>query len=59
MLFLRKFILFFLVVGIEQTYAQDTSYNELTTIVVSANKFKEKRIVTPIAITVQIGRAHV
>ena len=52
MLFLRKFILFFLVVVIEQTYAQDTSYNELTTIVVSANKFKEKRIVTPIAITV-------
>ncbi len=32
--------------------AQDTSYNELTTIIVTANKFKEKRTATPIAISV-------
>jgi len=52
MVFLRKFILGFLVFAVATASGQDTSYTQLTTIVVSANKLKEKRIESPVAISV-------
>ena len=52
MVFLRKFILGILVLIYSVANAQDTSYTQLATIVVSANKLKEKRIESPLAISV-------
>lgn len=52
MVFLRKFMLGILVFVVTNTLGQDTSYNQLTTIVVSANKLKEKRIESPVAISI-------
>lgn len=52
MLFFRKFIIGFLILYSANTWAQDTSYNNLTTIIVSANKLREKRTASPVAISV-------
>ena len=52
MVFLRKFILGILVLAAVTSSGQDTSYTQLTTIVVSANKLKEKRIESPVAISI-------
>ena len=52
MVFLRKFILGILVLAAATASSQDTSYTQLTTIVVSANKLKEKRIESPLAISI-------
>jgi len=52
MVFLRKFILGILVFSVATASGQDTSYTQLTTIVVSANKLKEKRIESPVAISI-------
>jgi len=41
-----------LVFAVVNASAQDTSYTQLTTIVVSANKLKEKRIESPVAISI-------
>jgi len=52
MVFLRKFMLGILVFAVATAAGQDTSYTQLTTIVVSANKLKEKRIESPVAISI-------
>ena len=52
MVFLRKFMLGILVLVCGNLAGQDTSYTQLTTIVVSANKLKEKRIESPVAISI-------
>lgn len=52
MVFLRKFMLGILVFVTATASGQDTSYTQLTTIVVSANKLKEKRIESPVAISI-------
>ena len=52
MVFLRKFMLGILVFFVATASGQDTSYTQLTTIVVSANKLKEKRIESPVAISI-------
>jgi len=52
MVFLRKFVLGILVFVVATASGQDTSYTQLTTIVVSANKLKEKRIESPVAISI-------
>ena len=52
MLFFRKFIAGILILVGSTALAQDTSYNNLTTIIVSANKLKEKRTASPVAISV-------
>ena len=52
MVFFRKFIAGILILGSSAAFAQDTSYNNLTTIIVSANKLKEKRTASPVAISV-------
>jgi len=41
-----------LVFAVATAAGQDTSYTQLTTIVVSANKLKEKRIESPVAISI-------
>lgn len=52
MVFLRKFMLGMLVLVYGTVAGQDTSYTQLSTIVVSANKLKEKRIESPLAISI-------
>ena len=52
MVFLRKFVLGILVFFVATASGQDTSYTQLATIVVSANKLKEKRIESPVAISI-------
>jgi iron complex outermembrane receptor protein len=52
MVFLRKNMLAILVLAYSTVTGQDTSYTQLTTIVVSANKLKEKRIESPVAISI-------
>ena len=52
MVFLRKFMLGVLVLVYSALAGQDTSYTQLSTIVVSANKLKEKRIESPLAISI-------
>jgi outer membrane receptor protein involved in Fe transport len=52
MVFFRKFMLGILVFVVATAAGQDTSYTQLTTIVVSANKLKEKRIESPVAISI-------
>jgi len=52
MVFLRKFMLGMLVLVYCTVAGQDTSYTQLSTIVVSANKLKEKRIESPVAISI-------
>ena len=52
MVFLRKFMLGILFFVTATASGQDTSYTQLTTIVVSANKLKEKRIESPVAISI-------
>ena len=52
MVFLRKFMLGVLVLVYSTLAGQDTSYTQLSTIVVSANKLKEKRIESPLAISI-------
>ncbi len=52
MVFLRKFMLGVLVLVYSSLAGQDTSYTQLSTIVVSANKLKEKRIESPLAISI-------
>ena len=52
MVFLRKNMLAILVLAYGTVTGQDTSYTQLTTIVVSANKLKEKRIESPVAISI-------
>jgi outer membrane receptor protein involved in Fe transport len=52
MVFLRKFMLGILVLVCGNLAGQDTSYTQLSTIVVSANKLKEKRIESPLAISI-------
>jgi outer membrane cobalamin receptor len=52
MVFLRKFIFGIWVLVYSTVAGQDTSYTQLSTIVVSANKLKEKRIESPIAISI-------
>lgn len=52
MVFLRKFMLGVLVLVYSTIAGQDTSYTQLSTIVVSANKLKEKRIESPLAISI-------
>ena len=52
MVFLRKFMMGILVLVCCTVAGQDTSYTQLTTIVVSANKLKEKRIESPVAISI-------
>ena len=52
MLFFRKFIIGISILWSANALAQDTSYNNLTTIIVSANKLREKRTASPVAISV-------
>ncbi len=52
MYFFRKFIVGILILWSSCVFGQDTSYTNLTTIVVSANKLSEKRIESPVAISV-------
>lgn len=52
MVFFRKFMMGILVFAVATAAGQDTSYTQLTTIVVSANKLKEKRIESPVAISI-------
>ena len=52
MVFLRKNMLAILLLAYSTVTGQDTSYTQLTTIVVSANKLKEKRIESPVAISI-------
>ena len=52
MVFLRKFVLGILVFFVATASGQDTSYTQLATIVVSANKLREKRIESPVAISI-------
>jgi len=52
MLFLRKFIIGILILCSAGALAQDTSYNNLATIIISANKLREKRTASPVAISV-------
>jgi outer membrane receptor protein involved in Fe transport len=52
MVFFRKFMLGMLVLVYGTVAGQDTSYTQLSTIVVSANKLKEKRIESPVAISI-------
>jgi outer membrane receptor protein involved in Fe transport len=52
MVFFRKFMMGILVFVVATASGQDTSYTQLTTIVVSANKLKEKRIESPVAISI-------
>ncbi len=52
MYFFRKIIAGILILWSACAFGQDTSYTNLTTIVVSANKLSEKRIESPVAISV-------
>ena len=52
MVFSKKFMMGILVFAVATAAGQDTSYTQLTTIVVSANKLKEKRIESPVAISI-------
>ena len=52
MVFLRKFMLGILILVCGNLAGQGTSYTQLSTIVVSANKLKEKRIESPVAISI-------
>lgn len=48
---LRLFICLFLIVHYN-SYAQDSSYSDLSAVIVTANKLKEKRSQAPIAISI-------
>ena len=52
MYFFRKIIVGILILWSSCVFGQDTSYTNLTTIVVSANKLIEKRIESPVAISI-------
>ena len=55
MRFAQHLLLFIFLLFCQASFSQDNSYNQLNTVIVSANKSLEKRTEAPIAISV-IGK---